>query len=181
MADTPDSGGQMLSLEEIAAYHEDVVSCLKYYFNELSAYSAERFFAYTPDERAKELRRRVEETSLRSILIVLASVEARFRVDYEDRCRYRLKDNLSRSFRAIYKNRKRKVKLEQDIFEAWKTHRAESRLRIGELRTAFKFRHWLAHGRYWQPKIGRNFDFESVFDLAAAVSQKLFGDEAVSA
>jgi len=37
---------------------------------------------------------------------------------------------------------------------------------IGELRGAFKFRHWLAHGSYWPPKLGRRYDFTFVYSLA---------------
>jgi hypothetical protein len=40
---------------------------------------------------------------------------------------------------------------------------------IGDLRGAFNFRHWLAHGRYWEPKLGRNYDFVTVYGLAASV------------
>lgn len=37
---------------------------------------------------------------------------------------------------------------------------------ISELITAFKYRHWLAHGRYWEPKLGRIYDYYSLYDLA---------------
>jgi hypothetical protein len=37
---------------------------------------------------------------------------------------------------------------------------------IGELRGAFKFRHWLAHGRYWKPKFGRRYDFNDIYTIA---------------
>ena len=40
---------------------------------------------------------------------------------------------------------------------------------IGDLRGAFRFRHWLAHGRYWNPKLGQKYDFVSVYSLAANV------------
>jgi hypothetical protein len=43
--------------------------------------------------------------------------------------------------------------------------RAERSL-IGELRGAFRFRHWLAHGRYWTPKLGRRYNYEDVYALA---------------
>jgi hypothetical protein len=69
--------------------------------------------------------------------------------------------------------------LDQDIFEAWKNHLPVSKARIGVLRTAFRLRHWLAHGRFWQPKIGRSFDFDSVFDLAVAVNKEFFGSVSI--
>ncbi|HEX3893835.1 MAG TPA: hypothetical protein VHW46_14760 [Terracidiphilus sp.] len=176
MANNASAKGQILSLDEIAKYHEDIVSSLKSYFNEASAYSTERFFGYTVSERGEELTTRIDETTLRSILIILASLEAGFRVDYELRCQQRLKDDLSRTFRAIYKEKENNVSLERDIFEAWNIHAGKSKALISELRAAFKLRHWLAHGRYWQPKLGRTFNFDSVFDLAVAVNEEFFGD-----
>jgi hypothetical protein len=179
MGDHFSTQGQMLSLDEIAKYHEDAVSALELFFNDTSTYSAERFIGYTPAERAGELKKHIDETSLRSILIILASLEASFRVDYEFRCQKRFKDDLSRAFRSIHKEKEDRVSLDEDIFEVWKTYLVESKRLIGELKTAFRFRHWLAHGRYWQPKIGRSFDYESVYDLAAAVNEELFGDKPV--
>jgi hypothetical protein len=179
MADNDRKHQQVLSLKEIARYHEDVVSSLRTYFDDLSVQATERFFGYTRTERADELRFRIDETSLRSILVILASLEAKFRIDFELRCQRRLKDNLSRAFRAIHKEKEERVSLDQDIFEAWGSHFVESKRLIGEMRTAFRLRHWLAHGRNWQPKIGKDFDFESVFDLATAVSEEFFSDSTV--
>jgi len=179
MADRSADSRQPLSLEEIQKYHEDAVSSLRYYFTEAPS-SFARFFDSTPQELVVELRRRLEETDFRSILVTLAALEASFRIDYQSRCRERLKDDLSRALRAIYKEKEIHVSLDQDIFEAWKDHFPESKGMIGELRAAFRLRHWLAHGRYWEPRIGRNFDFDSVFDLAVAVNQDLFGGGSVA-
>jgi len=180
MADISRSYGQMLSLNEIAEYHKDVVSSLNYYFNEMSEYSTDRFFGYTPAEREEELKTRIDETGFRSILIILASLDASFRVDYESRCQKKFKDSLSRAFRDIHKKKAERASLDEDIFEIWKIHRVECKRHIGELRAAFKFRNWLAHGRYWKPKLGRNFDFEYVYDLATAVNEDFFGDRPVN-
>ena len=151
------------------------MSSLRYYFTEAPS-SFARFFDSTPQELAEELKHRIEETDLRSILVTLAALEASFRIDYQSRCREKLKDDLSRAFRAIYKEKEISVSLDQDIFEAWKAYFPESKGIIGDLRTAFRLRHWLAHGRYWEPRIGRKFDFDSVFDLAVVVNQDLFGN-----
>ena len=103
MADEAAPGSRVVSLREIAEYHEDAVSSLRFYFND--APNFERFIGYAPAQRFEELETRIDETSLRSMLIALASIEASFRLDYEFRCRKRLKDNLSRAFRQIYKVR----------------------------------------------------------------------------
>jgi hypothetical protein len=37
---------------------------------------------------------------------------------------------------------------------------------IDDLIGAFGYRNWLAHGRYWIPKLGRKYDYESVYKPA---------------
>ena len=172
MVDRPTASGQPLSLEEIQRYHEDAVSSLQYYFTE-APYSFARFFDSTPQALTEELKQRIEETNLRSILVTLAALEASFRIDYEIRCSKRLKDPLSRAFRSIYRHHKQHVSLDEDIFETWKTKTPTSKKLIGDLRTAFKLRHWLAHGRYGQLRLGRAFDFDSIYDLAISVTEQL--------
>jgi hypothetical protein len=85
----------------------------------------------------------------------------------------KLKDGLSRAFRAICKRKPDYVSLEKDIFDTWSSYASGAHPLIGELRSAFKFRNWLAHGRYWTPKLGRNYDFESLYLLADAIYSKL--------
>jgi len=155
------------AIVEIAEYHNDVVSSLRLYFGEMLRVSAADFRSC--DAIANLLTLRVEETDQRSAFFILASLEAAFRIDYECRCQKRMKDDVSRAFRAIYKSRRTRVSLEEDIFEAWKEHSTGSRQLIGELRGAFKFRHWLAHGHYWEPKLGRRYDFIFVYSLADLV------------
>jgi hypothetical protein len=142
------------AIAAIAEYHNDVEHSLRLYFSEVSPSFGTRFFGLRPEEITAERDARLEETDQRSAFFVLASLEKAFREDYRCRCKKRMKDDLSRAFRAIYKDREEKVNLERDVFEAWKENRPELRQLVGELRDAFRFRHWLAHGRYWVPKLG---------------------------
>jgi len=155
------------ALTEIATYHNDVVSSLKLYFSEASPTFVARFFDRRPDEIAAELADRVEETDRRSAFFVLATLERAFLADYESRCRGKMKDELSKAFRRIYKSKKTNVRLDEDIFEAWRRDRTLRQL-IGELRGAFRFRHWMAHGRYAVRPTGK-YDFGSIYLLAENV------------
>lgn len=166
MADRVSFSGDHLRLPEIATYHHDLESSLRLYFSNSSPSYEVRFAGYLAGEVAGELRERVEEMDLTSSLTVLASVEAAFRIDYLKRCYRKEKDPVSRAFRHIYKQKRQYASLEDEIFEAWIANSSGSRPIIGELRGAFKFRHWLAHGRYWTPKLGRRYDFNDVFALA---------------
>jgi len=158
--------GDHLGLPEIAAQHRDLESSLTLYFSSNSPNYLVRFATYAPREVTDELRGRLDETDLTSSLTVLASVEAAFRIDYLQRCYRRGKDSVSRAFRDIYKIKKQHTSLEDEILEVWVRNSSVPRPIIGELRGAFTFRHWLAHGRYWTPKLGRRYDFNDVFALA---------------
>ena len=62
-----------------------------------------------------------------------------------------------------------RASLEDEILEAWRDHADGARQVVSELRGAFKYRHWLAHGRYWVPKLGRKFDYHGIHLLAQTV------------
>jgi hypothetical protein len=166
MPDRVRFSGDQLGLPEAAAHHQDLESSLALYFSTSSPSYSSRFVGYTGVEVTGELRARLEEADLTSSLTVLASVEAAFRIDYLQRCYRRGKDPLSRTFRDIYKVRQQNASLEDEIFQAWIDNYSGTRSIIGDLRSVFKFRHWLAHGRYWTPKLGRRYDFGGVFALA---------------
>jgi hypothetical protein len=44
-----------------------------------------------------------------------------------------------------------------------------ARVLIDDIKAAFRFRHWLAHGRYYTPKLGRQFDYRYLYELAEQV------------
>jgi hypothetical protein len=158
------------AITAIAEYHNDVERSLRFYFSEASPAFGTRFIGLQLDAaltaRDELIADRLEETDQRSAFFILTSLEAAFRVDYKWRCQRRMKDDLSRAFREVHKSRKEKVSLDEDIFEAWRESFTGLRQLIGELRGAFRFRHWLAHGRYWEPNLGRKYDFNFVYSLA---------------
>jgi hypothetical protein len=68
-------------------------------------------------------------------------------------------------------NKKTRVRLSGDIFEAWKENDRQNtavRELVGEMRTAFNFRDWIAHGRHWVKPTGKH-DFDSIYLLAENV------------
>ena len=157
-----------LELDEIAAYHEDVDSALRLYFIRAISAHSNRFSGMSSDEVRDLLASRLEESDRRSSLMVLTSLEALFRVDFDARCRGRLKDQLSNHFRGV-ERRGGYISLDDDILKGWKLHTTASAKLISELRGSFKFRHWLAHGRYWTAKPGRKYDFVSVYLMAKSI------------
>ncbi len=152
------------TIVEVAEYHNDVVTSLKFFSKTSPSFISTRYFGRPLGDL---LAAGIEETDLRSAFFVLTALEAAFRIDYLYRCQKKMKDDLSRAFRVIYKERRGEVSLDEDIFETWKGKSSAPGPRlIGELRGAFNFRHYLAHGRYWEPKLGRKYDFNFVYSLA---------------
>jgi hypothetical protein len=166
VAKRPGLSGQHPTIEEIARYRNDLEASLRLYFSDVHIGFATRFRGYTDVEIASELAGRLLEVNTSTALTLLTALEAAFRIDYLERARRRKKDALSRAFRQLYGKKELRASLEDEILEAWKIHWNVPRQIIGDLRGAFKFRHWLAHGRYWIAKHGRDYDFASVFALA---------------
>ncbi len=124
--------------------------------------SNSRFFVMSLDEVDRFFAARLDETDRQACLFLVASAEAALRVDFLLRVYDRRKDTVSRTFRAIYKkecNHSRlKVRLEEHILDTWAARVPKAKTRVSDFRGALNYRHWLAHGRYWVPKLGRQYD-----------------------
>jgi len=158
-----------LVLDEIDQYYRNIEVSTHFYFSLSNPLSDEVFAGMTEAEIECELGVISEENEHLVALNLLASVEAAFRVDYLQRCYKRKKDPLSLAFRAIHGTKGSHASLEDDIFTAWKDNTNSSSSIVSDLKGAFKYRHWLAHGRYWEPKLGRKYDYFSVYTLAQTV------------
>lgn len=159
---------QNVDITAHALHHNDVEKALNLYFSPASPHYMQRFIGDSPSDVANELSRRLDELDLSSTFTVLGAVEASFRVDYLQRCYAKRKDPISRQFRQIYKKYGNKAYLDQHIFATWQELVPQSKDVIFTLRGAFRFRDWLAHGRYWRPKLGRRYDYLTVYTLAEA-------------
>lgn len=162
----------ILQLEEIAEYTYDMQESLRAYFSRSNPQYKALFIALRPSEVASLLNARISETELQSSLAVLARVEAALRTDYAKRCKQKSPDNVSIAFRKIHKKRGKKVRLEDDILRTWRKNiQPADQKFINSLSQMLKFRHWLAHGRYWQ--FGDRHDYQDVYVLADAVLSTL--------
>lgn len=158
---------------EIAERKRDFDAALKLYFSSLSPTFGDRFFGYSDERVSEELRDRLKEVDRNSALVALAALEAAFRVDYVQRCEQRKKDPLSRAARQLYVRKKERVSFEEEILALWKEHSTLSASEIGFIKGAFKYRHWLAHGRHWPPKFGQAYDFKVVYSLVGDILSKI--------
>ena len=152
-----------LSLPEIADHHLIVEAALFNLFADPTHAVLVKYAGLPLEEvRGKALA----ELEYTSSLSLLACVEATLRVDYHQRVSARGRSSLSRALRVIHRKKGEYARLEEDILGAWKEHSSVGKPVISALMRAFKYRHWLAHGRYWPPKFGRTYDYQSVYDIA---------------
>jgi hypothetical protein len=165
MPDRVNFSKQQPEIQSLAGYYNDVESSLKLYFSPDAQSYPVRFVGYSHAEVRKELQERLTELELASALTVLSAIEAAFRVDYLQRCYRKQKDDVSRAFRELHKRKGSRVSLEDEILEIWKNRAAGTSAVVAGLRAAFRFRHWLAHGRYWEPKC-QKYDYFTVYSLA---------------
>ena len=163
--------GEHLPLVEIARYYSDIEASVRNYFSFNNLDLDNRFVDYTPLDIELEMTSVLVEHARSTSMSILAALEAAFRMDFLHRCYKRQRDPLSRSFRTLYQkyqNKGQQVPL-GDIFLQWKSHSTVRRSIISDLEQAFKYRHWLAHGRYWTLKIGREYDYDDIYMLAESI------------
>jgi len=143
---------QELSLDEIAIYHEDVETALFDFFSATSQALLDRY-ADVGREEARD--RSLAELDHSSSL-----------ADYLRRAYDRWRDPLSKAMRKVYQRKGSRARLEEELIYLWGDVAALPKVLISGLLGAFQYRHWLAHGRYWTPKFGRQYDYVTVFIIA---------------
>jgi hypothetical protein len=105
---------------------------------------------------------------------IISAAEAYLRLDYLSRVYKRLKDPVSREFRALYKEAGSRARLSEDILDAWLEEYPSCKSVIGQFRGVLHLRDWLAHGRYWVLKnIGQKYAPGNVFDIADQLFENL--------
>ncbi len=104
---------------------------------------------------------------------ILSNLEASFQIDYIIRTKKKYKDELSRKFRSLQKSKGDRVSLEQDILSIWKSEYPNFKAIVSDFVGSLKYRHWLAHGRYWKPKIGRKHDVPTIYTISNCIHTNL--------
>ena len=124
------------------------------------------YYAKTRDELDEFFNRQRDELDKAAMLSFLAATEAAIRVDFLVRVKNDKKDPITRNFASLYRVFGLKVSLEDQILDVWKQNSSRDlKEAIGDFRGSLILRHWLAHGRYWKPKLGRKYDAQDVFAI----------------
>lgn len=167
----PSFSGENLSLSFISDQYCLLLDGVDELFKTTNPSFEKRFEFLTTDEIQSSRDLAISELDASTCLSILASIEANFRIDYLNRAAKRLKDPLSQAYRDLYKQYETKASFEEHLLDLWKQHAPQSRAIVSELKGALKYRHWLAHGRYWKPQLGRRYDYYFVSDLAYKIEQ----------
>ena len=131
-----------------------------------------RYFAKTPAELTGFFQRQRDELGYATMMSLLAATEAAIRVDFLVRVKNNKKDPISRDFAQIYRQSGLQVGLEDQILGIWKQNSARDvKEMLGRFRGCLHLRHWLAHGRYWKPKVGQYYDAHDVFVICHSLLQ----------
>lgn len=159
-----------LVISDIAEYKKDLEESLNLYYKNARLY--EKFMLYSQNELTLEKQKRLQELTLNCIFMILSSVESWIRIDYEIRVKNKLKDSLSRKLRDLDKRYDNTYKISINILcDNYKEYFRGNLFSL--IKSTFKFRHWLAHGRYWTPKTGKNYDFDEIYTIAEELDNRL--------
>ena len=153
-----------LDIEQIEGRRQDTEAAIEAYFAIGNPSSAQRFLGYTPDEVRTEKEALLNELRRSASMDVFGALEAAFWIDFRQRCcrRKRKKDDVSRAFRSLDRDKSLHVTLPV-ILTTWGENSDVKPRVIEDLKRAFKYRHWLAHGRYWRFS---KLDYDEVYTLA---------------
>jgi len=166
------------SLEDIEEYYVDSESALNYYYalSDATGIISAKFIGYTKEEIESELKSHKKSLDRMCSLEILATIEARLRIDYLVRSEKRKKDDLSKEFRKIYPKKENKASLTDDIIKTWKSIHPQHKTRLDKLGQALDYRNWLAHGRYWKPKKSPHilkYDYSEIYILASDILESM--------
>ncbi|MCY2925195.1 MAG: hypothetical protein NT031_07105 [Planctomycetota bacterium] len=119
-----------------------------------------------------------DELDYVAMLDLMAAAEATVRLDYFDRVVSRSKAPplVSKRFSKIDRSLRRNERpdLEGDILDTWQDLVSGTKVPVRDFKGALTLRHWLAHGRYWHPKIGRRQDSPNdIYDVSNNLLQAI--------
>ena len=159
---------QHQDLDEIFLYYHTTSKSLNYYRESIARSKVinQHYIGLTNNELIEYFEQHLEELEKNISFNILSTIEASFRIDYKIRTRKKHKDDLSRKFRELHKTKGDNISLEKDILELWKGEYPKFKSIISDFIGALKYRHWLAHGRYWVPKLGRNYDVPTISTIS---------------
>lgn len=154
---------------QVYEYWQNARQGLQLVFQQPQKY--QRFLGMTVTELEVIFERQQQELDYQASLSLLASIEAAFQLDFHHRVNQRLRDPLSRHFKDL-KNTTPRISFENHILYGWQQYAPVTKKLFQPLNKAIKYRHWLAHGRYWLHK-SPIFNFAELYELAELIQNSI--------
>jgi hypothetical protein len=167
--------GQEKSIESVLNWYEDQKEALRdlrakivdAIINSKSIKVDDKFIGLTLSEINEYFINNEAELEHLACFDTISATEALLRVDYYKKVYNKDKSALGRIFRDVYKKKGNRISLEEDIIENWK--KTSGNEVFSNFLGLLNYRHWLAHGRYWNPKFGRNYSFDTAFEISETI------------
>jgi hypothetical protein len=133
----------------------------------------ERYRDLSLDELREQFASARKHLRYAAMLHLLTTTEALLRVAFEELSKRKTKSAIFARFRKIARERGKKIRLEEDILDTWIEAYPATARSIREFKGVVPY-DWLAHGRYWNPKIGRPaYEVSDVFDVASEMLNRM--------
>ena len=100
---------------------------------------------------------------------LISATEAVLRSDFYTKVYNKDKSEIGRKFRNIEKNKGIIISLENDIVESWEEIISSRKNDFSSFLSLLNYRHWLAHGRYWKPKLGQRYTPSITYNIAESI------------
>ncbi|MBO9570945.1 MAG: hypothetical protein J7497_01855 [Chitinophagaceae bacterium] len=166
------------TIEEIESWHQDQYQALTNFKSHqvelaLSGNRSlnEKFSELTIDELHSYFDESLEELDYLVSFNLLSAVEAHIRMDFYSKIKDKPRVNITTRYRELYKEKGDMVSLEEDLLRILKEELPDHKSSFSDYIGALKFRHWIAHGRYWVPKFGRNYNTASILPITVATME----------
>lgn len=168
--------GKEQSIEFIWSWYEDQKEALFDFRTKIftaiitssSSFNA-KFIGMTTDELNAYFENSVEELEHLVCFDLISATEAVLRSDFYAKVYNKDKSDIGRLFRDLEKDKGGKISLESDIIDNWKEILATRKTDFSDFLGLINYRHWLAHGRYWTPKLGKQYTPSITYNIAERI------------
>jgi len=156
--------GKQLDVSYVYLKKESIDNSINLFYSTNNPNYSADFIGMSKNEIELTKEDMLKENDITHCLIILTTIEALIRLDADKKYCEKKKNAYSRKIKDIYdKTKGERIKLEEDLINIRMQEDDSSLRRIyNDLKKCFKYRHWLAHGRYWDPKRITEVDFDSI-------------------
>lgn len=167
---------QLYSLAEIKEYYDCSARAIDYEYSESNPHYEVDFVGRSKKDVETEAGNVKKELSHVCGMCVMAYIESLFRIDCYVRANHKYKGELTGKIIEMLRDKKSIPLIRfEDLLGVWKDAFSDEADLFRDINSCLKFRHWIAHGRYWKldDNIDVHFDFDDVFRLAKRIEETL--------